>query len=182
MKMLKWNRSIKKLKSVNQKDIVTSVTWLRFLRIHWETWMKKLNNSNLIMRIFVRMKKVKSTCDVCDLVVKSKEKLKIHICKITIKNPEHKNLYLKNWIVSKSCTTVFCKEQRKEVAILHSEECLDFVNCCQDLPEWYCKGDEPLGDQHGIYHLRLSNCIRNGEVTWFNYTEYWHTDTQTNYS
>ena len=107
-------------------------------------------------------------CDVCDLVDKSKEKLNIHICKVTIKNPEHKNLYLKNWIVSKSCTTVFCKEQRKEVAILHSEECLDFVNCCQDLPEWYCKGDEPLGDQHGIYHLRLSNCIRNGEVTWSN--------------
>jgi hypothetical protein len=62
----------------------------------------------------------------------------------------------------------FCKKQRKEVAILHSEECLDFDNCCQDLPGWYCKGDEPLGDQYGIYHLRLSNCIRNGEVTWSN--------------
>ena len=98
-------------------------------------------------------------CDVCDLVVKSKEKLNIHICRVTINNPEHKNLYLKNWIVSKSCTTVFCKKQRKEVAILHSEECLDFDNC---------KGDEPLGVQYGIYHLRLSNCIRNGEVTWSN--------------
>ena len=88
--------------------------------------------------------------------------------RIDIKNPEHKTLYLKNWIVAKSCSTVFCKQKRREVSILHSEACLDFRNSCDDLPAWYCRGKEPLMDQYGTYHLRLDNCIQNGEVIWSN--------------
>ena len=76
-------------------------------------------------------------CDVCDFNVQTKEKLKRHICRIYMKNPEHKTLYLKNWIVAKSCSTVFCKQKRREVSILHSEACLDFRNSCDDLPAWY---------------------------------------------
>ena len=108
----------------------------------------------------------KHTCDVCNITLKTKEKMQNHICRIQIQNPEHKNLYLKNWIVSKSCLTVFCKQKRKEEFILHSEDCLDFINSCQDLHGWYCRGDEPLGDQHGTGHLRLNDCIQNGVVTW----------------
>ena len=65
---------------------------------------------------------------------------------------------------SNSCSIVFCKRKRKEVSILHSEACLDFTNSCQDLPAWYGKGDEPLQDHFGTYHLRLNTCIKDGEV------------------
>ena len=57
-------------------------------------------------------------------------------------------------------------QQRKEVSISHIEESLDLKNSCQDLPGWYCKGDEPLQDQYATYHLRLSEIIQNGEVNW----------------
>jgi hypothetical protein len=30
------------------------------------------------------------------------------------------------------------------------------------------KGDEPLQDNFGTYHLRLDHCIQNGEVNWNN--------------
>ena len=103
-------------------------------------------------------------CDVCDLTVTTKEKFDIHICRYHLKNPEHKNLYLKNWIVWQACSSVYCKEKRTEVSILHSEACLDFKGSCLELPGWYCRGDEPLQDEH----LRLNNCIQNGEVNWSN--------------
>ena len=104
-------------------------------------------------------------CDICDLTFKSKEKLHTHICRIDLKDPENDNLYMKNWIVSNSCSIVFCKRKLKEVSILHTEACL---NSCQDLPGWFCKGDEPLQDNFGTYHLRLDHCIQNGEVNWSN--------------
>ena len=112
--------------------------------------------------------KHKHKSDICDFTFKRKEKLDTHIWRMDLKNPGNNNLYMKNCIVSKSCSIVLCKRKRKEVSILHTEACLNFSNSCQDLPGWFCKGDEPLQDNFGTYHLRLEHCIQNGEVNWSN--------------
>ena len=108
-------------------------------------------------------------CEDCDLVVKTKEKLKNHICKLFLKNPSNKNLYLKNWIVNKSCSTVFCNNKRKECAVLHSDECFLLnprTSICQDLPGEYFIGTPVTTDPDGVFHLQLTKYIQNGEVKW----------------
>ena len=108
-------------------------------------------------------------CEECGLVVKSKEKLSSHICKLYLKNPSFKNVYLKNWIVNKGCNTVYCNNRRMEIAILHSDECYLLnprTSKCGHLPGEYFVGTPTLQDVDDVYHLQLSTFIQKGEVNW----------------
>ena len=108
-------------------------------------------------------------CEECGLVVKSKEKLSSHICKLYLKNPSFKNVYLKNWIVNKGCNTVYCNYRRMEIAILHSDECYLLnprTSKCGHLPGEYFVGTPTLQDVDDVYHLQLSTFIQKGEVNW----------------
>ena len=88
-------------------------------------------------------------CKECEFEVNDKEKLERHICKLNLQNPSNKSLYMKNWIVKDSCSPVFCNNFKKEVAILHSNDCYGSATLfrlkplnkesCQDLPDDFIK-------------------------------------------
>ena len=60
-------------------------------------------------------------------------KLRTHMCRVQVTNPTHLNLYMKNWYTNKACIRLFCENEQKQLAILHSEEC-ERGNPCHDSP------------------------------------------------
>ena len=68
-----------------------------------------------------RMHEVK--CDKCNEKVGGEHKLKTHMCRIIVANPTIDSLYMKNWYLPNECIRVFCNEQKKQLAILHSKKC-----------------------------------------------------------
>ena len=99
-------------------------------------------------------------CKTCDLAFEHHRKLKDHTCKINIRNPTQGNCYLKNWILAKGCTPVYCNGQKKEIATLHFEDCWRHINSCSEL--------QPLNqhDENSVFHGKVSNFVRNGLVNW----------------
>ena len=54
---------------------------------------------------------------------------------INVTNPSLDDiLYMKNWYINNECFQVFCNQQKKQLAILHSRECEDIKPCPEALP------------------------------------------------
>ena len=106
-------------------------------------------------------------CDVCELIFKNEVKLNTHVCRITVANPTYGDYYIKNWIISKSCARIFSNSQKLEVAFLHSPQCINHTNTCQDLisdiqlPNYI---GNYLG--HPVWHAPLDDFFSNGSIHW----------------
>ena len=99
-------------------------------------------------------------CNACDLAFESKQKIKDHICKISIRNPTHGNCYMTNWILAQGCTPIYNKATKKEIVTLHYEDCWRKISPCAEL--------KPLNqlDINDIFHCKVSRFVRNGLVNW----------------
>ena len=70
-------------------------------------------------------------------------------------------------MLSHGCSAVFNKHQKKEIAILHNENCWNHVSPCRELPAWHTLGQgDSLGDEHGILHAERNEFIEVGVVHW----------------
>ena len=47
------------------------------------------------------------TCEVCELTFQSETKLKMHMCRIQVKNPACDDHYTRGYVVINSCTVIF---------------------------------------------------------------------------
>ena len=102
-------------------------------------------------------------CDRCGLTLKTKVKLKKHICKVRVKNPSNGSLYMKGWYDCNGCTQVYSSILNKEVAWLHSdncviEECAPFKNITKDIEEAII--------EDAVEHLRLECFVQDGTILW----------------
>ena len=103
-------------------------------------------------------------CDICDFRCKTKTKLDSHMCRMLIENPASTDLYLNNLIIPNGCTTLFSKRANNEIAILHSQDCLQRKNVCSDLPTWY-----PFEDQKYdgvVWHIEIDKYLLDRTVNW----------------
>ena len=64
-------------------------------------------------------------CNTCNLVFATDIKLKKHLCRITVKNPSFCDLYIKNWISVKMCTTIYHRIEKTEIALMHCKDCIE---------------------------------------------------------
>ena len=122
-----------------------------------------------------RMHEVK--CDACNEKFGGERKLKAHMCRIHVENPTSHidSLYMKNWYIKNECIRLFCKEQNKHVAILHSKECIE-ENPCPDVPPKF-KYEVTVKDVEGMIHLHAAPYIDNKTVEWhFINTNIFHID------
>ena len=73
-------------------------------------------------------------------------------------------VYLKNWIVYNRCTHIYHKNEKREFALLHTQDCLKNVNrCSEKLPLCIpAQEDSP----HGVWHLELDELVNDGRVNW----------------
>ena len=100
------------------------------------------------------------SCEVCDLTFNSESKLKSHVCQIIVINPAYGDYYTKDLIINIGCTVIFSKSEESEVLILHSQQCLNGINRCPDLPAHNYDGD--------TWHAPLNDFFSEGKIIWEN--------------
>ena len=102
------------------------------------------------------------TCDVCALTFQSETKLKIHMCRMHVKNPTCGDHYTRSSIVVDCCTVIFSKSKEQEVVYLHSEQCFNDTNRCSDFyPSYH------INDFDGeAYHAPLKYFFLEGKINW----------------
>ena len=86
------------------------------------------------------------------------------MCRVTIKNPTFKHLYIKNWIIPETCVSIFSNRSERETAILHSQDCVKKNNKCSELPDWYPSEDANFDGV--LWHLECENFEVNGVINW----------------
>ena len=64
----------------------------------------------------------------------------------------------------KQCSPVLSKENRKEIAILHSDDCWNLTSYCQKLPSWFY--GQSLRDHLGTLHLKMTDFVDKCNVDW----------------
>ena len=77
--------------------------------------------------------KHEAQCDTCKEMFVGEKKVKNHMCRIFLINPTFGDFYTKNWYLKNDCIRIFSKQQQKEVAIIHSQHCIEDKHC-PDLP------------------------------------------------
>ena len=103
-------------------------------------------------------------CETCDLVCKTGEKLKKHLCRIEVKNPTFGDFYISNWVVTNRCNPIFHKIKNQEIAILHCKECMNNENRCSDkFPLWLPAQEDGVD---GSWHLDLLKFLKDGSIEW----------------
>ena len=107
-------------------------------------------------------------CVTCDLTLKTKDKLKKHICKVRVQNPSYGTLYMKGWYDKNGCTQMFSSKLNKEIAWLHSdscviEECAPFKDITIDIKEAIIQDEDE--------HLKLECFVENGNILWAKFTK-----------
>ena len=93
-----------------------------------------------------RMHEVK--CDKCNEKFGGEHKFKTHMCIIIVTNPTLDSLYMK---ICNKCIRVFCNEQKKQLAILHSKKCEE-ENPCPDVPPNFIN-EVAVKDTSDMIHL-----------------------------
>ena len=86
-----------------------------------------------------------------------------------IRNPCHGDFYVKNWVIKNECVRVFSEYLKKEIAIIHSEVCLEKNTCTYVLPEFIPQ--PKYIDSSGLIHLHSSELIIDGNGKWAIVTE-----------
>ena len=103
-------------------------------------------------------------CPQCNCTFAGKKKLDNHMCRIHVENPSSRWFYMKDWFIKDKCIRVFDDESKKEVLLLHSEDCIA-NNACTELPENF-QNLISFKDTHGIYHLHSSSYMSSNSVNW----------------
>ena len=103
-------------------------------------------------------------CKNCDLTLKTKDKVKTHVCKVSIRNPSSGPLYMKGWYDRNGCTQIFNSNLNEEVAWLHAEicvleECAPFRNVSKDDFEKVLVKDP-------VEHLKLELFVEDEIILW----------------
>ena len=94
-------------------------------------------------------------CSYCKSTFAGNKKFENHICKVLVENPISQKFYMKEWFEKNKCIRVFDNDLKKEVVILHSEDCISLRSCCTDLPKNFST-QKPIKDTQGITHLTTS--------------------------
>ena len=68
-------------------------------------------------------------CEICKEMFVGMHKDKNHMCNIFLKNPTSGDFYTKNWYLKNDCLRIFIKQQQKEVAVIHSQHCIEVKPC-----------------------------------------------------
>ena len=77
--------------------------------------------------------KHEAQCETCKEMFVGEKKVKNHMCRIFLINPTFGDFYTKNWYLKNDCIRLFSKNKQKEVAIIHSQHCIEEKHC-PDLP------------------------------------------------
>ena len=85
-------------------------------------------NDEFILKKHYEVKHELFTCKVCHMTIRSEQKLQTHLCRVLVKNPTHKSLYMKGWYDANGCAPIFCKIKNQEYAWLHHKKC--FIEPC----------------------------------------------------
>ena len=104
------------------------------------------------------------TCTSCAEKFAGENKLKTHMCKIYIENPNSEQLYMKNWVLKDSCIRVFGHKEKKEVALLHCRHCTH-TSYCSDYPPGL-KNRIRQDDENGLIHLDACLYLKSTKVDW----------------
>ena len=109
-------------------------------------------------------------CETCDEIFAGLKKLRSHMCRVQIKDPEYFDIYMKNWYRRGDCIPVFSKRLKKELIILHSENCWEGENFCSDIPENVDTTVKSVLDENEIIHtaaMRKNGAVRkDGSICW----------------
>ena len=104
------------------------------------------------------------TCKVCHMTIRAESKLNTHMCRVIVKNPTHKSLYMKGWYDNNGCAPIFCKLKNQEFAWLHHKKC--FIEPCaarQDFIE-NSEGEKP--NEMEFANMKLDSFITSGDIDW----------------
>ena len=104
------------------------------------------------------------TCTSCREKLAGEAKLKSHMCRIHIENPNSEYLYMKNWVLRDNCIQVYGHEEKKEIALLHCKHCTDESYCFEFPSGLTNKNRQEDGD--GLIHLKASLYIKATKVNW----------------
>ena len=108
--------------------------------------------------------KVDVECKICGSAYNTEEKLKDHLCRVTVRNPTFCNLYTKNWIAVNRCTSIFHRIKKEEVAILHCADCVNKIKRCgEKYPLWFPAQEDR---EDGIWHFEVRNFLKDGRIDW----------------
>lgn len=104
-------------------------------------------------------------CSECLNIFRTPIKLKDHICKLEVINPEFGSFYIKNWLDGNGCNAIYCSEQGQELAILHCQKCVSNQKKCGWTPFTLSIKN------NGVTHLELEKyafeCkMRYREILW----------------
>ena len=78
-------------------------------------------------------------------------------------------MYVKNWFRRGDCIPVFSRRMKKEIVLLHSDNCWEGGNFCSDLPENFDSDEKSILDDSGLLHgpARKSDSVRiDGSICW----------------
>ena len=103
-------------------------------------------------------------CQDCHENFNGRKKLDNHMCRLHIENPSFGDMYVKNWVIKNECVRVFSKHLQKEIAIIHSDVCVEKHTCTYVLPDSVTQ--PRYKDTTGFIHLHSSELINNREVKW----------------
>ena len=93
------------------------------------------------------------------------DKLNCHMCRVHIKNPSHKEYYMKDWLIRNNCIRVFSRKKQSEVGMLHSELCIE-SKPCSDFPPKLKPNIDRIVEENYFVHVPLSKFLSNGEIAW----------------
>ena len=91
-------------------------------------------------------------CEFCEQTYISDHKLRTHMCRKHIPNPDYMDMYVKNWFIRNSCIPVFSKRLEKEIVLLHSEQCWEGKHFCSEIPENLDTNEKSVLDDNGLLH------------------------------
>ena len=89
-------------------------------------------------------------------------KLKMHLCKVTVKNPTFGTLYTKDWYDANGCTQIFCHKRNKGIIWLHNKSCSK-SNPCAVYDDINAEEDDKVCE---FEHLNIQCFLENGEILW----------------
>ena len=103
-------------------------------------------------------------CDVCEIACSTEDKLKKHLCRVTVRNPSFCDLYTKNWILVNRCTFIYHRVKKVEVALLHCKDCTENISrCTEKFPLWLPAQEDEID---GVWHLELIKFLKDGRIDW----------------
>ena len=103
-------------------------------------------------------------CEMCEVAYSTEDKLKQHLCRVTVRNPSFCDLYTKNWILLNRCTFVYHRIKKVEVALLHCNDCTENISrCTEKFPLWLPAQED---ETDGVWHLDLRKFLKDGRIDW----------------